>query len=631
MRPPERVRAMLPEGLHYFQSSNWSRTRSAATQARKFGRPAAENAARGLPAGGPLRVHVRGWRQRGQGALQVRLFPAGAGAASDLVGLRLADARAAGDPAGAASRQPPGAARPGGVWRRWAGRCAAQLLPDNRPNQHRRRPAGAISRAGRGHRRRALSPPPGGRPSGLGRPGDGAGRRLLCGGRLSTRSPPGEPSGCHAGPGVGRLLRLLHPACLDPGTTARHLDHPRLRLRDGQRPLARLRWHHPRGAANGLAHLGCDGARRPGRNVGRPRALRDGTAGHPTIISRDRRHRGAGLCRPDRLPDPGRSVAAVAGRGRGRDRGRDHLRAGGQPRGPPGCGGAAVSVFDLDQVRARLTTGEVRWLLHYEADCESTQDLARAAAAQGVEQGWTIVTDFQRGGRGRLGRSWLAPAGQALLFSTILRPPIDVLPLLPLLAAVTVAGGIEVTTGAAPDLKWPNDLILHRQKLAGILLERPAGPAVILGVGVNVNQSMADLPEAATSLRVELGHPVERQVLLAAILNDLANAYDRADREGVDWIVPAWRSRSSMLGRPITFHRNGAPIRGVADDVGNDGALLVRMADGTRVSLVAGEVEQVKLACSGSRGTLAARASAVGDAVGLDVASLVRTLRKVKW
>ncbi|TMG28918.1 MAG: biotin--[acetyl-CoA-carboxylase] ligase [Chloroflexi bacterium] len=255
-----------------------------------------------------------------------------------------------------------------------------------------------------------------------------------------------------------------------------------------------------------------------------------------------------------------------------------------------------MSVFDLDQVRARLTTGEVRWSLHYEADCESTQDLARAAAAQGVEQGWTIVTDFQRGGRGRLGRSWLAPAGQALLFSTILRPPIDVLPLLPLLAAVTVAGGIEVTTGAAPDLKWPNDLILHRQKLAGILLERPAGPAVILGVGVNVNQSIADLPEAATSLRVELGHPVERQVLLAAILNDLANAYDRADREGVDWIVPAWRSRSSMLGRPITFHRDGATIRGVADDIGNDGALLVRMADGTRVSLVAGEVEQVKLA-----------------------------------
>ena len=255
-----------------------------------------------------------------------------------------------------------------------------------------------------------------------------------------------------------------------------------------------------------------------------------------------------------------------------------------------------MSSFDLDRVHARLTTGEIAWSLQYAAACDSTQDLARAAAAQGAEQGWTIVADFQRGGRGRLGRSWQAPAGQALLFSTILRPPIDVLPLLALLAAVTVAGGIEAATAAAPDLKWPNDVILHHMKLAGILLERPAGPAVVLGVGVNVNQSSHDLPDAATSLRVELGHPVEREVLLAAILNDLANAYDRADREGTDWIVPAWRSRSSMLGKPITFHRDGRTVRGLADDIGDDGALLVRMADGTRVALVAGEVEQVRLA-----------------------------------
>jgi len=255
-----------------------------------------------------------------------------------------------------------------------------------------------------------------------------------------------------------------------------------------------------------------------------------------------------------------------------------------------------VSSFELDRVRGRLITGEIPWSLQYEATCDSTQDLARMAAAQGADQGWTIVTDFQRGGRGRLGRAWVAPAGQALLFSTILWPPIDVFPLLPLLAAVTVAGGIEVSTAAAPDLKWPNDVLLNGGKLAGILLERPAGPAVILGVGVNVNQSAADLPDGATSLRAELGHPLDREALLAAILNDLANAYDRADREGVDWIVPAWRSRSSMLGRPITFHRDGAPIRGLAEDIGDDGALRVRTVDGTRITLVAGEVEQVRLA-----------------------------------
>jgi len=109
-----------------------------------------------------------------------------------------------------------------------------------------------------------------------------------------------------------------------------------------------------------------------------------------------------------------------------------------------------------------------------------------------------------------------------------------------------------------------------------------------------VNQLAADLPSGATSLLTLTGHAVDREPLLAAILNDLANAYDRADREGVDWIVPGWRSRSSMLGKPVAFQRNGAIIRGVAEDLDVDGALLVRLEDGTRVSVIAGEVERLR-------------------------------------
>jgi BirA family biotin operon repressor/biotin-[acetyl-CoA-carboxylase] ligase len=253
-----------------------------------------------------------------------------------------------------------------------------------------------------------------------------------------------------------------------------------------------------------------------------------------------------------------------------------------------------VSAIALDRVRDRLVTGEITWRLHYEPACASTQDLARAAAARGADQGWTVVTDVQHEGRGRLGRSWIAPAETALLFSTILRPPLDVLPLLPLLAALTVAGGIETSTGAVADLKWPNDVLLNGKKLAGILLERPVGADVLLGVGLNVNQSVADLPEGATSLAIELGHPLEREALLAAILNDLSNAYERADRQGVDWIVPGWRSRSSMPGHAVTFYRDGALIRAIAEDVNDDGALRVRLEDGSRLSVIAGEVERLR-------------------------------------
>ena len=253
-----------------------------------------------------------------------------------------------------------------------------------------------------------------------------------------------------------------------------------------------------------------------------------------------------------------------------------------------------MSALVLDRVRTLLVAGEISWKLHYEPVCSSTQDLARAAAARGVPQGWTVVTDLQQEGRGRQGRSWVAPADTALLFSTILRPPRDVLPLLPLLAAVTVVGGIEASTGALSDLKWPNDVLLNGNKLAGILLERPVGADVVLGVGLNVNQSTRDLPEGATSLRVELGHEVEREALLAAILNDLGNAYERADREGIGWIVPGWRSRSSMLGDRITFRRDGELIRGIAEDIADDGALQVRLDNGSRISVVAGEVERVR-------------------------------------
>ncbi len=253
-----------------------------------------------------------------------------------------------------------------------------------------------------------------------------------------------------------------------------------------------------------------------------------------------------------------------------------------------------MTAMVLDRVRDRLVAGEVIWRLHYEPSSTSTQDLARAAAARGAGEGWTVVTDVQHEGRGRLGRSWVAPPETALLFSTILRPPLDVLPLLPLLAALAVAGGIEVTTGAVPDLKWPNDVLLNGKKLAGILLERPAGPDVVLGVGLNVNQSRGDLPDGGTSLAIELGHELEREALLAAILNDLGNAYERADCEGVGWIVPGWRSRSSMLGDTVAFYRDGVLTRGVAEDVLADGALRVRLEDGSPISVVAGEVERLR-------------------------------------
>ena len=205
--------------------------------------------------------------------------------------------------------------------------------------------------------------------------------------------------------------------------------------------------------------------------------------------------------------------------------------------------------LDLERVRALLVEGEIKWSLHYEPSCSSTQDLARSAATGGADQGWTVITDLQLEGRGRRGRSWIAPRGTALLFSTILQPPVDVLALLPLLAALSVAGGIEVATGVVPELKWPNDVLFHGHKLAGILLEHPGGAAVVLGVGVNVNQVAADLPEGATSLLAEIGHSLDREPLLAAIERRRRSLRIKAMASGKRLYAAKPRAIAARVGR----------------------------------------------------------------------------------
>jgi BirA family biotin operon repressor/biotin-[acetyl-CoA-carboxylase] ligase len=147
------------------------------------------------------------------------------------------------------------------------------------------------------------------------------------------------------------------------------------------------------------------------------------------------------------------------------------------------------------------------------------------------EEGTVAVADEQTEGRGRLGRSWEAPAGTSIHVSILLRPPVEPpsLPELSLVAGGVVAEAIAEVTGIEPAIKFPNDVLIGGRKVAGILAEASEG-RVVLGIGVNVNQSEDQLPAGArttpTSLRLELGEPVERARLLAAILFRLERAYD---------------------------------------------------------------------------------------------------------
>jgi BirA family biotin operon repressor/biotin-[acetyl-CoA-carboxylase] ligase len=174
-----------------------------------------------------------------------------------------------------------------------------------------------------------------------------------------------------------------------------------------------------------------------------------------------------------------------------------------------------------------LLRGRFGHIYRYVESTDSTQRMLAEDAAEGA----IAVAEMQTEGRGRLGRVWEAPAGTSVLVSVLLLPAVEAprLPELSLVAGGAVAQAIAEVTGLEPAIKFPNDILVRSRKVAGILAESSEG-RVVLGIGVNVNQTLEQLPTDAktepTSLRLELGGPVSRARLLAAILLQLERAYD---------------------------------------------------------------------------------------------------------
>ena len=185
-----------------------------------------------------------------------------------------------------------------------------------------------------------------------------------------------------------------------------------------------------------------------------------------------------------------------------------------------------MSDLSFDAV-APLLSGRLGTPYRYVQSCPSTQRLL----GDGDPEGSTVATDHQTEGRGRLGRTWEDHPGRSILMSLLLRPPapMPLWPQLSLVAGDAVAAALRSETGVDASLRHPNDVVVSGRKLVGVLPEASNGK-VILGIGVNVNQTAGELPvetvKPATSLRVELGREIERAPLLAAILLELERAYD---------------------------------------------------------------------------------------------------------
>ncbi|MEW5761880.1 MAG: biotin--[acetyl-CoA-carboxylase] ligase [Bacillota bacterium] len=228
----------------------------------------------------------------------------------------------------------------------------------------------------------------------------------------------------------------------------------------------------------------------------------------------------------------------------------------------------------------------------------STNDLARRLAARGAPEGTVVLAEEQTRGRGRRGRAWHSPRG-GLWFSVVLRPdlPPARAPEATFVAAVAAVDALRAYPGVAAGIKWPNDLVAGGRKLGGILTETAGGergPALVVGIGINVNLEERALPPAlrqtATSVAALAGRPVDRERLLEEVLRFLEKWYRTWLAVGFGPVLAAWREREVCLGRPVRVVTAGEEWRGVALAVDDRGALLVERAPGVVERVLAGDV-----------------------------------------
>jgi BirA family transcriptional regulator, biotin operon repressor / biotin---[acetyl-CoA-carboxylase] ligase len=252
-----------------------------------------------------------------------------------------------------------------------------------------------------------------------------------------------------------------------------------------------------------------------------------------------------------------------------------------------------LNEHDLQQTLSDLPLGGLR----YFPSIGSTNDEALVWGAQGAPDLSMVVADEQTAGRGRSGRKWFTPAGSALAFSLILRPPAgSPHPTRTVgLAALAVAESLR-TRSLAPLIKWPNDILVDEKKVAGILLESVwIGSQVdftIVGIGVNIARSAVPPPELlnypAASLEEALGARPDRNEILHDIISALLQWRARIDS---DAFMQAWEDSLAFRGRQVqVWEENDEPITGELLGLASDGSLRLRAQDGRLITLSFGDV-----------------------------------------
>jgi len=230
----------------------------------------------------------------------------------------------------------------------------------------------------------------------------------------------------------------------------------------------------------------------------------------------------------------------------------------------------------------------------------STNDIALDLARRGAKEGTVVVAERQTSGRGRLGRNWFSPNSKGIWTSIIFYPgfkPVELCQM-NLILGVAIAEAIRKETALKVELKWPNDIIVSKKKVGGILIEMSAEMDkvrnLIAGIGINVNLSEKDFPshlrESASSLSIEKENDIDRLSLFREILLQIDTYYLLFKKGRFGPIKEKWLSYNETLGRYVKVEGISDTIYGQAMDIDNDGALVVRLENGILKKVMSGDI-----------------------------------------
>lgn len=239
---------------------------------------------------------------------------------------------------------------------------------------------------------------------------------------------------------------------------------------------------------------------------------------------------------------------------------------------------------------------------------DSTNSYALALGQQGEAAGTVVVAETQTGGRGRLNRSWLSPPGMGLYFSLLLRPDLALenLPKITLAAGLAICKAVETEYGAAPQIKWPNDLLLGGRKFGGILTETSAlsgksskqRPVVVVGAGLNLFPPQGgfpgDLQDRATALSLHVQGQVSAAALLPLCIVNIEGEVQRLEKGDFPAILAEWSARDAIRDKVLTWVTpKGLKVSGVSLGPDADGVLRIRDEAGTIHSVLSGDLRLV--------------------------------------